>query len=339
IEDATKVLIENDKIIDIGKELTIYNGVDTGIFLCSPSIFDALEESINNGNDTLSGGIRVLADRGKMRTLDVSGKFWIDVDDTKALKNAQSLLCRQLVKKTDGPVSKVLNRHISILISRFLLKKNITPNQISVISFIMSIIGAAFLSMGRYVSFVAGGVLVQLSSIIDGCDGEIARLKFKTSQFGAWFDAVLDRYADALIILGMVYGFWLFHHNVIIWIVGFLALMGSLINSYTADKYDVIFRRTITTKKWKIRFGRDIRLFIIFIGALSNQIFITLVILSILTNFESIRRIIVLKNKYTNSFVEKWIDLKPSSLKSEQLLPGLKFQKTQHIQRTRRNGY
>jgi hypothetical protein len=46
--------------VDIGKEIDDYNGFDCGIFLLSPLIFDSLEESIRNGNETLSGGIRIL---------------------------------------------------------------------------------------------------------------------------------------------------------------------------------------------------------------------------------------------------------------------------------------
>lgn len=92
IHDATKVVIKYGKITDIEKRLSEYNGIDTGIFLCTPAIFNAIDESIANGNDNLSGGIRILADSGKMRALDISDKYWIDVDHDKALKNAKSIV-------------------------------------------------------------------------------------------------------------------------------------------------------------------------------------------------------------------------------------------------------
>jgi len=95
----------------------------------------------------------------------------------------------------------------------------------------------------------------------------------------------------------MVYGHWILHNDIIIWIIGFIALMGSFINSYTADKYDAIFGKDIN-KINGIRMGRDIRLFLIFIGALSNQILVTLAIIAIISNFVSIRRLIVLRFKY-----------------------------------------
>jgi len=296
MNDATKVFIEDGQIKDIDKQLDDYNGIDTGIFLCTPAIFDALEESIDSGNDSLAAGIKVLAKRFKMKTFDISDKYWLDVDDNGALKNAKSLLLEKLKKNTDGPISMILNRPISIKISELLLKTNITPNQISLISFIAGLFGALFFYFGDYIFLVIGGLLVHLSSIIDGCDGEVARLKLSESKYGGWFDAVLDRYADAIIIFGMIHGHWILHNDIIIWTIGFAALMGSFLNSYTADKYDAIFRKRIKVNR--MRMGRDVRLFLIFIGALSNQILITLVILAIISNFEAIKRLVVLRFKY-----------------------------------------
>ena len=297
VDDATKVFIEDGLIKDINKQLNHHNAIDTGIFLCTPVIFDALEESINRGNESLSAGIKILASRHKMKAFDISDKYWIDVDDDSALKNAKSFLLEKLKKNTDGPISRILNRPISIKISELLLKTNITPNQISLISFIFGLFGALFFYFGDYVFLVIGGILVHLSSIIDGCDGEVARLKLIESKYGGWFDAVMDRYADAIIIFGMVHGHWILHNDITIWTIGFMALMGSFLNSYTADKYDAIFRKEKNTING-MRMGRDVRLFLIFIGALSNQILITLVILAIISNFESIRRLIVLRFRY-----------------------------------------
>ncbi len=297
IEDATKVIIKDGQIIDIGKRLTYYNGIDTGIFVCTPTIFDALEESITNGNENLSGGIRILANKGKMKAQDISDKYWIDVDHVKALKNAKSLLIEQLKKHTDGPISIIFNRPVSIRISEMLLKTGITPNRISLLSFMIGILASVFFYFGEYLYLVIGGIFVHISSIIDGCDGEIARLKLKETKYGGWFDAVLDRYADAFIIFGMIYGHWTLHNNILIWTIGFAALMGTFLNSYTSDKYDSIFQKKLTSR-YNIRMGRDIRLFVILIGALSNQIFLTLAILAVITNFESIRRLVVLKYEY-----------------------------------------
>lgn len=92
LDDVTKVKKEKDRIIDIGKNLKEYNAFDTGIFLCTPAIFLALEESKQKGDDTLSGGIRTLAKSRKARVMDIGGSFWIDIDDEKAFKKAENIL-------------------------------------------------------------------------------------------------------------------------------------------------------------------------------------------------------------------------------------------------------
>jgi CDP-L-myo-inositol myo-inositolphosphotransferase len=83
-----------------------------------------------------------------------------------------------------------------------------------------------------------------------------------------------------------------------VWLAGFLALTGSFMISYTAMQYDELLLSKAVNKKIGFRMGRDIRLFIVFIGAILNQLFATLIILSIVTNVESIRRSFVLRHEY-----------------------------------------
>lgn len=95
LDDVTKVLAQDGKIRDIGKGLSQYNAFDTGIFLCRPVLFEALEQSQKLGGDfSLSGGIRVLAARGQARAVDVGYRFWIDIDDPKSLEKAENFLSK-----------------------------------------------------------------------------------------------------------------------------------------------------------------------------------------------------------------------------------------------------
>ena len=91
-EDVTRVRVEGDRIAAIGKGLDDYNAYDTGLFLGTPGLFRALGESQAKGDFTLSGGLRVLAAEGKARVMDVSGRYWIDVDDANAVEKAEALL-------------------------------------------------------------------------------------------------------------------------------------------------------------------------------------------------------------------------------------------------------
>lgn len=294
VNDVTKVLVEDNRILDIGKDIKKYNAYDTGIFLCSPAIFSAIEESLHNNDSSLSGGIRVLASKGKAKAFDVKDDYWIDVDDEKTFKKAESKLLDTLKKTSDGPISRYLNRPISARITRYLLRTDITPNYVSFFSFILATLGAFFFFLGGYVNLVIGAILAQVSSVIDGCDGEIARLKFQITEFGGWFDAVLDRYADAFLLFGLTYYVYFANRNSLALFIGFLAIIGAFMNSYTADKYDGLMKRKLEPGKYYFRMGRDVRMFIIFLGALINQPLLTLVLIALLMNAENIRRVMVL---------------------------------------------
>ena len=294
VNDVTKVLVEDNRILDIGKNIKKYNAYDTGIFLCSPAIFSAIEESLHNDDSSLSGGIRVLASKGKAKVFDIKDDYWIDVDDEKTFKKAESKLLDTLKKTSDGPISRYLNRPISTRITRHLLRTDTTPNYVSIFSFILATLGAFFFFLGGYVNLVIGAILAQVSSVIDGCDGETARLKFQVTEFGGWFDAVLDRYADAFLLFGLTYYVYFANRNFLAIFIGFLAIIGAFMNSYTADKYDGLMKRKLRPGKHYFRIGRDVRMFIIFLGALINQPLLTLVLIALLMNAENIRRVVVL---------------------------------------------
>jgi phosphatidylglycerophosphate synthase len=158
-------------------------------------------------------------------------------------------------------------------------------------------LGALFFFLGGYSNLVIGAILAQVSSVIDGCDGEIARLKFQVTEFGGWFDAVLDRYADAFLIFSLTYYVYFRDTNFFVLFIGFLAIIGTFMNSYTADKYDGLMKRERVPGKYYFRMGRDVRMFIIFLGALLNQPLLVLVAIALLMNAENIRRIVVIYRK------------------------------------------
>ena len=295
-EDVTKVKIDEEgKIQNIGKTITDYNCYDTGIFLCTPKIFWAIEESIKRyGDTTLSSAIRILGEEGLAVSFDIKNRFWIDVDDLEAFKKAEKALLKQLYKKaSDGPVSKFLNRPISIRISKFLVKYPITPNQISLLSFALSILAFLCFFLGtKYFWLILGGILAQLSSIIDGCDGEVARLKLLQTDYGAWFDAVLDRYSDGMLLFGLSWYGYKLSYDPFVFFIGFWAIVGSYALSYTADKYDKLMLSKIK-KGFYFRIGRDIRLFLIFVFALLNKVIAGLVVMALIMNLETLRRLVV----------------------------------------------
>ena len=182
----------------------------------------------------------------------------------------------------DGYISKYVNRKVSEPVARLLTKTNLTPNQVSWGAF-----GIALLS---FVSFILGqniigGILAQLSSIVDGVDGSLARLKGMSSTFGGFLDSVLDRYADILIVLGLTW--WSISNEVYpdsrIWLAGFLAIAGTICISYTRSRIDAKHRH-LFDKGLKSLASRDIRLFLIMLGGITGQAYVCLITIAALTN-------------------------------------------------------
>ncbi|MCZ6765766.1 MAG: HAD hydrolase-like protein [bacterium] len=280
VEDVTKVLVNDGRIDNIGKHLANYNAYDTGIFLCSPSLFSAVRESLERGDTSLSGAVRILAEAGLARPFNTEGRFWIDVDDPVSLAKGRSILLSNLSSKSaDGWVSRRLNRPLSSRVFTPLLLKffpGITANQVSALSFLVALVSAACFFLGHV---VGGAVLLHLASVLDGCDGEVARLKHLQSKIGDYLDAVLDRYADGIMFAGFTYYvlqqmgdrvlLGLRWHPLLIFAVGVAAILGHIMVSYTSAKSVVNLGYRYSGRWIAAGRGRDVRLFIFFAGGLA----------------------------------------------------------------------
>jgi choline kinase len=93
--EATKVRMDDARITAIGKDLVDYDALDTGLFVCAPALFPALEEARAAGDTTLSGGIRRLAALGLMRAVEIGNAAWYDIDTPADLQSAEILLASQ----------------------------------------------------------------------------------------------------------------------------------------------------------------------------------------------------------------------------------------------------
>jgi phosphatidylglycerophosphate synthase len=109
-------------------------------------------------------------------------------------------------KPQDGFVSRFLNRPISHRITSFLLKFPIHPNGWTISIFVLPLIAGALLVRGDYASIVIGAAFFQAFSILDGCDGEIARAKNLESKFGERLDNFCDFLASLIYVLALGWG-------------------------------------------------------------------------------------------------------------------------------------
>ena len=115
------------------------------------------------------------------------------IESKRDLRKSKKLLLNSLRKPIDGLTSRHLNRHISLAITPLLLKIGWAPNVFTLIFLGLGILAAFFASQGQSpLALVLAGVLVQAQSILDGCDGEMARLTYRFSKSGQWLDSIGD---------------------------------------------------------------------------------------------------------------------------------------------------
>ncbi|MFQ5601953.1 MAG: NTP transferase domain-containing protein [bacterium] len=239
LDDATKVRTENNRLINLGKSLTDFNAIDVGIFVCTPHLFDALRQSQANGDYTLSGGIRVLSQINRMRTFNIENSYWQDVDTIPDVRHAEKILLHSTRSKSDGIIAKSINRKISNHITKWLIRTPITPNQISIFNLLFTIFIAYLVSFGEVVTTIVAGILFQLVSILDGCDGEVAKIKLKNSNSGALVDTITDQMSYIAFIIGVTVGAYNASQNFIV----FVAAVINIAFLIVALKYGMLYVR------------------------------------------------------------------------------------------------
>lgn len=198
--EGTRVSLHAERAIAFSKELGDPS-IDCGAFLLPPAVFDAQRNAQARGDASLAGAVTELAPSTRLEAVPLPrGAWWQDVDTPEDLRRVSSRLRRSLGKQADGPVARYLNRPLSTRVSMALAHLPLHPDVVSILAFLVALAGAWTLAIG---AGIAGALLVHAASVLDGVDGEIARLRIRASAAGALLDGVLDRIADAAIVFGL----------------------------------------------------------------------------------------------------------------------------------------
>lgn len=120
----------------------------------------------------------------------------------------EAALVRAAGKETDGFVSRLFNRRISGAVTRLLLAGRVAPNTITFALLGLGVLTGLILLEGSHAAVVVGTLLYQINSTLDGCDGEIARVRFETSRFGAWADTLSDQVTNLAFFVALPLGLY-----------------------------------------------------------------------------------------------------------------------------------
>ena len=145
------------------------------------------------------------------------------------LESAERTLRRSAYKDTDNKVAR-FNRGMSLPVSIALMRTPLTANQLSVMLVAIGFYSAWLFSVGHYVTGVLGAFLSLSASVLDGCDGEIARLKYQESALGCWIETFGDYSYYVAIFVGLTVGAVRQTHWPFFYWVGATALAGTLVS-------------------------------------------------------------------------------------------------------------
>jgi phosphatidylglycerophosphate synthase len=151
---------------------------------------------------------------------------------------AEDWLMRSLIKDTEGFMSRHFERRISLAITRRLVDTSITPNAMTLVSLTIGLLGAPFFLSAAPLQQIVGGLLFLTHSVLDGCDGELARLKFQESPTGARLDFWGDNLVHVAVFGCMAVGWSLAAASLWPLLLGALAITGTAASAYVVAHRD-----------------------------------------------------------------------------------------------------
>jgi CDP-diacylglycerol--glycerol-3-phosphate 3-phosphatidyltransferase len=156
------------------------------------------------------------------------------------------------------------------------------PNILTLLGLVVNVFAAVLFARGL---FFWAGLVVLFAGIFDMVDGEVARRTKRVTKFGAFFDSVIDRYSDLILLLGLIHWYAKLNQIFYVWLTG-LVLIGSILTSYTRARAESLIPAC------KVGFlERPERIVLMIIGALADRMAPVLWVMAILSNWTVSQRI------------------------------------------------
>jgi phosphatidylglycerophosphate synthase len=174
------------------------------------------------------------------------------VTDEPSRRQAEDAVFAELLRGDLGFVARRLNKPVSFRITRYLFcQLPITPNQVTLLAAVVALVGAAFLISGTRTGIVLGFFLAHVQSILDGCDGELARVRFQQSPIGEWLDTIVDDGLNLTLAVAIGVGLGRYYENPICLTMGLVS--AAMLLTYNAIAYRELVRQGEGGEVLKIR--------------------------------------------------------------------------------------
>ena len=197
-------------------DIFLSGGRAVGTFIASGKL---LEKSILDSM-SIKSFVHELISRDKIKYKEFSDSYWMRLSSEKnSVNKAEDLIFAHVGKTATGWISRNINSKISLPTSRLLVKTPLTPNMISVLINMIGMLCGVFYAIGHP---VVGALCMQAATILDRCDGEVARVKLMETKKGQWVDTISDQVTVVSFLIGVPVGYYVISHNPVAIILGAL---------------------------------------------------------------------------------------------------------------------
>lgn len=182
----------------------------------------------------VEGRVRVVS------TEDKASQWYQGVRAMSDVLRAEKRLFASLKGELEGFVDRYFNRLLSRRFTRLFLALGLSPNAVTMVATAFGLASAAVFGIGTYNAGIIGALLFQLAAIVDCSDGEVARLTFTESPFGAWLDIAMDNIVHMAIFAGIAAGLYVTRvgqeHAWVMLALGAAAVMGNGLSFLLVEK-------------------------------------------------------------------------------------------------------
>lgn len=147
------------------------------------------------------------ATRHRMRIFGADSGYWYRLSDTvESRKEAERIIFSHVGKTATGWIARNINGRMSLPLSKLLIRTSLTPNAVSVMINLIGVLCGPFYALGYP---VIGALLMQVATVLDRCDGEVARIKLMETKKGQWVDTISDQFTVLSFLIGVPVGYYL----------------------------------------------------------------------------------------------------------------------------------
>ena len=210
---SLRVTVQEGRLLSMTARQDAPSLIATDLVVLPSSVMTmAGQTALETGIVPVRRWLELAAVEGQVRVLSTErnrAHWYQSVREAADVKAAEKQLFAALKGDCDGFVDRFFNRKVSGWFTRTFLLAGLSPNAITMIATVIGLVSAAGFGLGTYSAGIVAALLFQLAAVIDCCDGEVARLTFTESPFGAWLDITMDNVVHMAIFGGVAAGSYL----------------------------------------------------------------------------------------------------------------------------------